>query len=164
MSGHTVYSCYQLTIPATLDANQHSCIAKTGSTYAYKSVGAAASVVHVEQFLSPDHKIWCELSTTPGVQQTWCGYGGANPGAGPQHSGTLHPNGQVSLCQPSRGPNSICMQNWNPAAPVLPPGSSDELYRYRCSSQTGAITCIVTSGPGKGKGFTITDAGVTKVG
>src|SRR5262249_46250307 len=135
---------------------------------AAKSVGAAASVVHVEQFLSPDHKIWCELSTTPGVQQTWCGYGGANPGAGPQHSGPLHPNSPDSLSHPTRRPRrrptSIGMQNWTPAAPVLPPGSSDELYRYRCSSQTGAITCIVTSGPGKGKGFTITDAGVTKVG
>jgi hypothetical protein len=154
--GHRVYSCYQLTIPATPEANQHACIGRAGKLLAYQAVHTAGEAMHVEQFLSADRRIWCELSNTPGIDKAWCGVQGP-----PEHSGAVHPNGTVTICN---GPASgDCMQNWNPDAPVLKAGQPDELYGYRCSAQANAITCTVLAGAGKGKGFKITTAGAAKI-
>jgi hypothetical protein len=46
---------------------------------------------------------------------------------------------------------------------VLRSGHVDVVYQYRCQATSTAITCKVDTGSGKGKGFTISDTGVTPI-
>jgi hypothetical protein len=133
--GRTVYTCFQLTIPATPQANQHDCLGREGSLYGYQP--AAGSHVKLASFLSPDRKIWCVLNNTPGSQHADCstGYPNGNPNV-PNHSAQVSASGQVQLCNwaPGQNPRAGCVQNWDSNAPVLRPGYVDLVYQYRCSS------------------------------
>lgn len=164
LGGRTVYTCFALTIPARPKANQHYCLARAGSRYAYRP--AVGSRVRLASFLSPDKKIWCVLGNAPGSHQAFCATG--NPTNGkpvPNHSATVSASGQVQLCDwaPGQNPLSSCVQNWDPSAPVLRAGSIDLIYQYRCIATASSVTCSVTTGAGKGKGFRITPGGVTKL-
>lgn len=162
--GRTVYTCFQLTIPAAPKANQHECVGRTGSLYAYQP--AAGSHVQLASFLSPDRKIWCVLSNETYDQHAACftGYPSGNQNIA-NHAAQLSASGQVQLCDwaPGQDPRAGCVQNWDSNAPVLQPGYVDLIYQYRCTSAASSVTCTVTTGPGKGNGFTITPTGATKL-
>jgi hypothetical protein len=74
----------------------------------------------------------------------------------------VKPSGAVTVCN-GTSPGD-CLQNWDDHATVLRYGQRSDLYGYRCASEKNGITCTVIAGAGKGKGFLINAAGVTKVG
>jgi hypothetical protein len=121
--------------------------------------------VHLSDFLSPDRKIWCVLNDSPGVREAACFYDANRFTGGQEYSAYLRPNGQLDTCawQPTQGGLAACVQNWDPSAPVLKSGQVDVIYQYRCQATQTAITCMVDTGKGKGKGFTITDTGATPI-
>jgi hypothetical protein len=110
-------------------------------------------------FLSADRKVWCIFSNLP---QPNVSCGGPPPTAQtppPQaHAATLTRSGALTICNAS-----VCFQNWDASVPVLRIGQTSELYDLRCRSATNGITCTVTAGARKGKGFRINAAGVTRV-
>jgi hypothetical protein len=121
--------------------------------------------VHLSDFLSPDRKIWCLLNDSPGVREAACFYDANRFTGGQEYSAYLRPNGQLDTCawQPTQSGLEACVQNWDPSAPVLKSGQVDVIYQYRCQAIGNAITCMVDTGKGKGKGFTITDTGATPI-
>lgn len=120
---------------------------------------------HLSQFLSPDRKIWCVLDNGPGLREAYCGYDDNRSAPSQEYAAILHPNGKLVTCawHPPQSGLRACVQNWNPSATVLRSGHVDVIYQYRCQATRAAITCTVDTGRGKGKGFTITDTGVTRV-
>jgi hypothetical protein len=159
-----VYTCFQLTIPARPKANQHYCLARSGSLYTYQP--APGSTVKLASFLSPDRKIWCVLGNAPGNKQAACFTGNpANGNAIPNHSGQVSASGRVQVCDwaPGQDPLAGCVQNWDSGAPVLRAGYVDLIYQYRCTAKASSVTCTVNTGAGKGNGFRITPTGVTKL-
>jgi hypothetical protein len=121
-----------------------------------------SGTLHLTQFLSPDHKVWCVIGLPSANCVSGYGFGKSNP---PQSSGLLYPDGNVTLCHvavPSF-PN-YCVQNWNSNAPVLRLGQQTELDGFLCTSGTTGITCTVAMGANKGKGFVITSTGVMQIG
>jgi hypothetical protein len=131
----------------------------------WKVTSTGPTVERYVSFLSPDRKIWCTLGDIPGMREAWCGYQGTpNEGhSGNEYSGTVRPNGQVTICN-ATAPGEICMQNWDYKAPVLRFGQRSERFGFRCASEQKGVTCTVVAGAGKGRGFLINATGVTKVG
>lgn len=124
-----------------------------------------AAPLHLADFLSPDRHIWCVLNDQSSFRAALCFYD-ANPGtAAQEYSASVNPNGKLATCawQPSQSGLAACVQNWDPSAPVLRSGRVDVIYQYRCQAASTAITCTVDTGAGKGKGFTISDMGVTPI-
>jgi hypothetical protein len=115
-----------------------------------------SKTVHLDDFLSPDRKVWCRIYKPPPVYEAWC------VTMNPEHSGTVKRNGDVTICS-GPGPGD-CTQNWDKRAPILRYGQQNELNGFRCTSETKGITCTVIAGTGKGKGFLINSAGVKRVG
>lgn len=113
-------------------------------------------VVQLTSFLSPDKGIWCSIATgqTAGIEDTTCATASGKMG------GTLSPDGSVSLCRNMPYP---CVQNWDPDAPVLRDGQRTQLNGFACVPAGGAMTCTVTKGAGKGKGFRIDATSVSEV-
>jgi hypothetical protein len=131
-------------------------------TVPHKPAIAAAAVHHFGDFLSPDGKVWCGAGST-----TFCGTGGdpSAPANGPQTLGRLAANGKVTLCLLAHSSVSeVCLQNWDDMAPVLQAGQSTERNNILCTSGANGITCVVASGPGKGRGFRVSATGVARVG
>jgi hypothetical protein len=122
----------------------------------------AASVHHFTEFRSPDGEVWCGTGPT-----TFCATGGASsdPSGGPQTSGTLTPNGKVTLCRVAHSSvSSVCLQNWDDTAPRLAVGETTERNNILCTSALAGITCTIASGPAKGRGFQISAASVKRIG
>jgi hypothetical protein len=113
-------------------------------------------------FLSPDHQVWCLPEAT-----MFCGTGGAqsaNPNP-PQSAAYLFGNGKVELCHaavPSVA--TVCFQNWDANSPILAYGQSETSHNTTCSSATTGITCVIASGAGQGRGFTINATSVRRIG
>ena len=103
-------------------------------------------------FLSPDRKIWCTLTTLTGLS-AWCGTSDA------AYSARLDADGALTVCDPSKGYG--CLQNWDAKAPVLGDGHSVEVQGLRCTAAPAAMTCTVVA---TGKGFTISAGGVSPIG
>jgi hypothetical protein len=123
---------------------------------------AAPAVHHFGEFRSPDGEVWCGAGQT-----TFCGTGGAasDPANGPQTLGSLAANGKVTLCRVAHSSvSSVCLQNWDDTAPKLQVGQSTERNNILCTSGANGITCVVASGPGKGRGFRTSANSVTRVG
>jgi hypothetical protein len=120
-------------------------------------------VLSVSDFLSPDRKVWC----TVGSPTSFCATGGAG-GTGsspPQTSATLSSGGTVTLCSvPVPSVSQGCTQNWDPAAPILKVGQATEVGGVLCTSEAVGITCTLTAGKGKGKGFLIGSTTLRRVG
>lgn len=123
---------------------------------------AASAVHHFGDFRSPDGEVWCGAGQT-----TFCGTGGAasDPANGPQALGSLAANGKVTLCRVAHtSVSSVCLQNWDDAAPKLEVGQRTERNNILCTSALAGITCTIASGPGKGRGFQINAASVKRIG
>lgn len=157
--GRTVYTCFKLTVPAAPASDQDACLKRQrGNQYTYSPVAGSPS--HLADFLSPDGKTWCVLNQTV----AFCGFGGPPSNTpGVEYSAELHPSGKVVTCawQPGQNPMAACLQNWDSSATRLKAGQVDTLYDFRCRVTVSAITCKVDTGAGKGKGFTISQTGVT---
>jgi hypothetical protein len=150
--GHTVYGCFQLTIPAVPAANQHLCIkrATSGPGYRYESSGTGTTPAKPAagsdaRFYTPSRNISCEIFDDGGAQ--------ADVGClmiNPQASVNLGPDGHADICQ--HRANGHCTGNFGegPSFRQLPYGRSVSVGRFRCSSATTGITCIVRA---TGKGF-----------
>jgi hypothetical protein len=110
------------------------------------------ALVHLDSFLSPDRKVWCRIIKDATENDAWCGTKTAASLA------TVKPDGTVTIC------NNGCLQNWDDKAPVLGYGHRSELNAFSCSSEQKGITCTVSAGAGKGKGFSINVSGITQVG
>jgi hypothetical protein len=121
--------------------------------------GSGSATLHLESFLSPDRKVWCQVETSAPSELS-CG---TKPEP-PTWEATLDKRGNVELCEilheapPSGHAPPTCFQNWpDPGTPLplLPYGRQTELEGYRCSSATNGITCTRVAGPGKGDGFRV---------
>jgi len=161
--GHTVYGCFQLTIPAVPAANQHLCIkrATSGPGYLYESAGTGATPAQPAagtnaRFYTPSRNISCEIVDDGSTQ--------ANVGClmiNPQATVNLGPDGHAVICQHQA--NGRCTGNFGegPSFRQLPYGRSVSVGRFRCSSATTGITCVVRA---TGKGFFMSVQSVRPVG
>jgi hypothetical protein len=131
--GHEVYRCFTLTVPTFPASDERLCL-KDRAGYRYFESTAA----HLDDFLSPDRKVWCDMSSSP----IFCATGGGSPA----------------------GSDGSPAQNWDSGAPVLRDGQETESGGFRCSSAANGITCIVLAGHGANKGFVISAGGVERVG
>jgi hypothetical protein len=141
------------------------------------AVGGASvsqAPLSLEQFLSPDHRVWCGLGET-----SFCGSGVVVSSTGrfeevfPLSLAELKPGGEVRICfiaerKPPppgfHGPPEGCLQNWNEKAPVLQYGQQSERDGVLCTSAPNGITCVENSEPAKGKGFRVSAGEAVEVG
>jgi hypothetical protein len=102
--------------------------------------------------------VWCVV-----FAGMLCGTGGdAN---GPQTAGSLAANGKVTLCRVAQASVSgHCLLNWNAMAPVLQVGQSTQRNNILCTSGANGISCVIATGPGKGRGFLVSAASVKRIG
>jgi hypothetical protein len=122
---------------------------------------------HLTDFLSPDRKIWCLSGGGIRAFPFSCG---ANPGTFPMFGAYLSNQGKVTIChithliqQPGQPPDT-CFVNWDDQAPVLQVGQQNYVDGVLCKSATNGITCSLTAGTGKGRGFSINSTSVSRVG
>jgi hypothetical protein len=135
-------------------------------SFARVRAGAGGSApAQLANFLSPDRKIWCLLQDETGDRAANCFFAADRSTGGQEYAAVLQPNGQLATCawQPSQPGVQACDQNWDPSAPVLTSGKTDVIYQYRCQAASTAITCTVDTGAAKGKGFTISGTGVSRI-
>jgi hypothetical protein len=128
------------------------------------SIGAASIVappLHLREFLSPDHSVWCVL------EDRGCG---TYP-TPPTRSAEIDDQGGDTFCDvpelttpPAGHEPEGCFQNWNGQATVLRYGQSDLYDGLLCKSATEGITCTLVSGAGEGKGFRINKSEAVEVG
>ena len=117
--GRKVYSCFQLTIPATPKANQHDCIKRSGSLYGYAPAGqpspngTPAPKTDV-RFYTPSRNISCEMFDN-GTSQSDVSCDMQQPQAITQ----LAASGQVTICQ--HRPLNRCTGNFGEGPAFLSP-------------------------------------------
>ena len=122
---------------------------------------------HLTDFLSPDRKVWCLSGGGMPAFPFSCG---ANPRTFPMFSANLFNQGKVTICrithliqQPGHPPDT-CFVNWDDQASVLQVGQQNYVDGVLCKSATNGITCSLTAGIGRGKGFFINSTSVSRVG
>ena len=127
-----------------------------------------AGARHLQGFLSPDRKTWCANNGGPPAP-FFCAAAPALRSF-PEFSAEVFSSGKVTICsiphliqQPGHPPDT-CFQNWDADAPVLRAGEQNFVDGVLCKSQSTGITCTLTAGAGKGKGFLINSTSVTRVG
>jgi hypothetical protein len=100
-------------------------------------------------FFSPDRKVSCEMEDPPtNGYYVYCN-------ASFLHAAGLGPDGLAQIC------NSGCLGMDDPSTPTLGYGKQITVGRFRCSSTTTGITCIVIQSR---RGFLINDTKVIPVG
>jgi hypothetical protein len=129
---------------------------------------AAPEPLALHEFLSPDRKVWCEIS----AESSFCGLGQTSDGGGyPSGLAQLQPGGKVTICFIAKeaearlffGVAQGCLQNWDASAPVLRSGQSTELSGVLCSSAANGITCIDVAGSADGRGFRVSASEAVEV-
>ena len=121
--------------------------------------GAEQSV----QFRSADDQIWCAANAAgPGVR-FFC----ASPrgGAGSsQHAAWLYKDGHAKLCNVAVATlSNECYVNWGIDTPFLGLRKENYINGVLCKYTTAGMTCTLTSGPAKGRGFRINKNGAIQV-
>jgi hypothetical protein len=121
--------------------------------------------LHLRNFFSPDREVWCGIENKASIPWTdvWCGTPAGQVGARIV-SASLTKAGAVALCLGTGRATHHCNTTYNSTTATLNVGQSDELDGFRCASETDGITCVVTSGAGEGKGFTINAKTASPVG
>lgn len=159
-SGSAGLQCGRYGIPAAVRLDLHLPCAVAVPT-------GPAGARHLQSFLSPDRKTWC--ASFSGPPTFGCA---ASPALGsfPEFSAQIYSRGKVTICsiphlvqQPGHPPDT-CFQNWDADSPVLRVGEQNFADGVLCKSQSTGITCTLTAGAGKGKGFLINSTSVTRVG
>jgi hypothetical protein len=106
---------------------------------------------HLPEFLSPDHNVWCQFLST----ERFCGARDGSFSRG-QRAAWILRNGAVRLCHVRRlSLAHACYQNWGTGVPVLRYGQRSETNGVLCSSKHNGITCVLDTGPKRGRGFRI---------
>jgi hypothetical protein len=149
--GHRVYRCLQLTVPAYPKSDEHLCIKRIGSVYAYSAVttGGNSSTTHSPEFYGPG-EVACGMGTT----QVLCEQNF-------ESTASLSPKGAVSICHGSSSTTPTCpVGNPGENTPKLKAGQSDTVGPFRCSAKASAVICVVIK---TGKGFQIGTAGESTV-
>ncbi len=103
-------------------------------------------------FLLPSRNIGCELSYQRGSgipDETYC------QSDSPPQSVRMTAAGTVKTCT-----GDTCLGNAGQGTPVLAYGQSAGVGPFTCRSETSGVTCTVASG----RGFTLSNVGVTPVG
>jgi hypothetical protein len=133
----------------------------TASVTVYRvTAKSGGGVRHLSVFMSPDKRVWCDISRSGSVINAFCDTG--NYGGNGFHSGNVVPDGKVTICNhPHAGRYCGALGG---RFPVLRFGQRDELLGFRCTSATNGITCTVLAGTGRGKGFRINQDQAVKVG
>ncbi|CQD03047.1 hypothetical protein BN1232_00320 [Mycobacterium lentiflavum] len=111
-----------------------------------------ACTASVCAFLSPSRNISCEVNykRDPGIpDESYCQ---TNE---PQQSVTLSTGGVVTTCK-----GVSCLGNAGEGTPILAYDQTAGVGPFSCSSKPDGVTCTVSSG----KGFTISNAGITSIG
>jgi hypothetical protein len=158
--GHEVYRCFTLTVPTFPASDERLCLEDRAGYHYFESTAA-----HLDDFLSPDRKVWCDMSSSPIFCATGGGSLAGSDGSPAQRLASLSSTGKVTTCfvaVPSV--STDCLQNWDSGAPVLRDGRETDSGGFRCSSAINGITCIVLAGHGANKGFVISAGGVARVG
>ncbi|WP_231993975.1 hypothetical protein [Mycobacterium sp. 852002-50816_SCH5313054-b] len=101
-------------------------------------------------FLSPSGNIGCEMDyQRNGIpDETYC------QSTSPPQSVRLSTDGTFKSCT-----GESCLGNAGEGTPTLPYGQTAWMGPFSCRSEESGITCKVTSG----RGFTISDAGITPI-
>jgi hypothetical protein len=139
-----------------------------GSQLTVSSQGApppAGGTLHLRSFFSPDREVWCGIENKVSIPWTdvWCGTPAGTVGV-PIVSASLTKAGAVAFCLGTDRATHHCNKTYDSTTPTLNVGQIVELDGFRCTSQKDGITCVVTSGAGEGKGFTINAKTATPVG
>jgi hypothetical protein len=159
LGGSAMLPCGRFGIPVAVQHDLHLPCAVTLPT-------GPPGARHLEQFLSPDGKVWCSSNGDITENPFSCVTGG-EPVDSPQRGGFISGDGKVTLCYvPVPSFSQQCTQNWGYGAPILHVGQENyaDADGVLCKSATNGITCTLTAGPGKGKGFFINSASVSRVG
>jgi hypothetical protein len=165
--GRRVYRCIRIKLKKPAHYTP-SCLQRTGNSVILGPPGTGTPVGkeaaeegarHIDEFFSPGRKIWCQISHLDG--EASCG---TYPEP-PTHAAFLAKSGTVEICSVEKleypngvghGPPAGCFQNWpSNELPVLRVGEATNVGGVRCTSGTDGITCVRTTGPGKGNGFRI---------
>jgi hypothetical protein len=163
--GRRVYRCIRMKLrpPARF---QPSCLQRSGGIVALGPPGfgtpvgggtAEKAVRHIDDFFTFGNLVWCQIDQINGAS---CG---TDP-APPTHSASLDENGKVEICSVEKleypgGPGQPplgCFQQWpDEKLPVLHEGEVTVVAGIRCTAEPMHLTCVKTSGHGKGTGFAI---------
>ncbi|OBA74537.1 hypothetical protein A5641_27555 [Mycobacterium sp. 1554424.7] len=103
-------------------------------------------------FLSPSRNIGCEMDYQRGrdiPDEAYC------QSTAPPQSVHLSTDGTFKTCT-----GESCLGNAGEGTPTLPYGQTATLGPFSCRSEAGGVTCKVTSG----RGFSISNAGITPAG
>lgn len=103
-------------------------------------------------FLSPSRNIGCEMDYQRGSgipDETYC------QSQSPAQSVRLSTDGTFKSCN-----GESCLGNAGEGTPTLAYGQTAWLGPFSCRSEAGGVTCKVVSG----RGFTISNSGITPVG
>jgi hypothetical protein len=103
-------------------------------------------------FLSPSRNIGCELDYQRGsgiTDHTYC------QSTSPPQSVQLSTDGAFKTCT-----GESCLGNSGEGTPALAYGQTVWLGPFSCRSEASGVTCKVTSG----RGFTISNSGITSAG
>jgi hypothetical protein len=125
---------------------------------------------HLLEFLSPDRKVWCE-SYNGEISGPFAPFEcGTTSGKFPMFSAYLSKHGKVTICfmthliqQPGQQPDT-CFVSGTDQAPVLHVGQQNSTDGVLCNSEPNGITCTLTAGSGRGKGFFINGTSVMRIG
>jgi hypothetical protein len=164
--GHRVYRCIRIIVPPPAHYGSR-CLQRVGNSVGLFTPGSgepagtddAPGARHLDQFFSPDRKVWCIFSSTLGVIDC-----GTEPEP-PTRSASIDRRGKVNLCEVLRReypPGSHiplgCFMNWpspGDPVPVLHYGEENAVGHFHCTSATNGITCMKVSGAGSGDGFRV---------
>jgi hypothetical protein len=163
--GHEVYGCYQLTVPSDPKQSEHECLTldPNGTTWGYglasqpKTTPTKPTSGTYARFYTPSRNIACEMSDNDTAQ---AGIGCIMQK--PPALASLKVSGLATICQHQA---LKCTGNLgdNPSLPApreLAYGSSVTVGRFRCTSASTGVTCVVIA---TGKGFFISRQSVRTV-
>jgi hypothetical protein len=162
--GREVYRCFTLTVPSHPGSDQHLCLERAGSGWALgpttqaKTTPTQPTSGTYARFYTPSRNIACEMSDN-GTAQAGISCIMQKPPA----LASLKVSGVATICQHQA---LKCTGNLGddpslPALRELAYGSSVTVGRFRCTSASTGVTCIVTA---TGKGFFISLQSVRPVG
>jgi hypothetical protein len=165
--GHEVYGCFQLTVPSDpAFQNEHECLtlSPNGTSWGYgpasqpKTTPTQPTSGTYARFYTPSLNISCEMSDN-GTAQAAIGCIMQQPPA----IASLGASGVATICQHQglRCTGNLGDSPSLPRARQLSYGSSVTVGRFRCTSASTGVTCIVTA---TGKGFFISRQSVGPVG
>jgi hypothetical protein len=168
--------CTQVTFPggwtcsssSAVEIKQGAALAGCGrrgaSFRVYKaSPGGPPGAEQSVQFRSADDQIWCGANVAGPGTLFFCA--SPRPGGRGQHSATLYSDGHVAFCNVAVATLSkACYDNWGAGTPFLGLGKQNYINGVLCKYATAGMTCTLTGGRGKGRGFRINKNGAVQLG